>query len=137
MSYDTTLSAAQRDALALRLEQANWYSPAADIRNGISLEAVLSRLRHLEIETGEDSADAAAILTSFSRGELIPDAKALDQLRAFAYPDGDLNSEDGPDAVEISEHVARTLAATGRLPAVDPAEFIVEPHRVCEGGGAA
>lgn len=62
MTYDTTLTDDERAALALDLERADWHSPAADIRDGITPEVVLSRLHRLAIEDGEDSAEPAEIL---------------------------------------------------------------------------
>jgi hypothetical protein len=62
MTYDTILSTEERDALAVDLEGAEWYSPAADIRDGVSPETVLSRL---EREDGEDTAEAAEIVDAF------------------------------------------------------------------------
>jgi hypothetical protein len=65
MTYDTILSTEERDVLAVDLEGAEWYSPAADIRDGVTPETVLSRLARLESEDGEDTAEAAEIVGAF------------------------------------------------------------------------
>jgi hypothetical protein len=62
VTYDTTLTEGERDALALDLEAAHWHSPAADIRDGLSPEVVLSRLSRLATEDGEDTAEPAEII---------------------------------------------------------------------------
>lgn len=62
MTYDTELGTQQRDALAVALEGAGWHSPAADIRDGVSPEIVLSRLHRLSKEDDEDTAEAEEIV---------------------------------------------------------------------------
>ncbi|HKT82430.1 MAG TPA: hypothetical protein VJQ84_01195 [Solirubrobacterales bacterium] len=62
MTYDTIFTDDERDALASELEGADWHSPAADIRAGLTPEAVLSRLRRLSIEDDEDTSEPAEII---------------------------------------------------------------------------
>lgn len=61
MTYDTILTPDQRNALAVDLEGAEWHSPAADIRAGVTPETVLSRLARVEREDGDDTTEAAEI----------------------------------------------------------------------------
>lgn len=62
MTYDTILSDEERDALASDLESADWHSPAADIRDGLTPEVVLSRLYRLSFEDGADTGHPAEII---------------------------------------------------------------------------
>lgn len=62
MTYDTTLTTDQRDVLAVALEDAGWHSPAADIRDGVTPEVVLSRLHRVSSEDGEYTVDAAELI---------------------------------------------------------------------------
>jgi hypothetical protein len=59
-TYDTNLTEDERDALASDLEGADWHSPAADIRAGLTPETVLSRLRG--VDTEDDTSEATEIL---------------------------------------------------------------------------
>lgn len=59
-TYDTNLIEDERDALASDLGGADWHSPAADIRAGLTPETVLSRLRGLDTE--DDTSEATEIL---------------------------------------------------------------------------
>ncbi len=61
-TYDTQLSAEQREALAADLESAEWFFPAEDIRNEITPETVLSRLEWISGQDGEDTGDAPEIV---------------------------------------------------------------------------
>lgn len=63
MTYDTELDTQQREALAVALEEAGWHSPAADIRDGVSPEVVLSRLHRLSREDDEDTTEAEEIVS--------------------------------------------------------------------------
>lgn len=58
MTYDTALTEDERDALAAELDGADWHSAAADVRDGITPETVLSRLRRAA--SAEDDAEEAA-----------------------------------------------------------------------------
>jgi hypothetical protein len=58
MTYDTILTDDERDALASELESADWHSAADDIRDGITPEAIPSRLRG--VASAEDNVDEAA-----------------------------------------------------------------------------
>jgi hypothetical protein len=58
MTYDTILTDDERDALASELESADWHSAADDIRDGITPEAILSRLRG--VASAEDNVDETA-----------------------------------------------------------------------------
>jgi hypothetical protein len=62
VTYDTELDADQSEALATALEEAEWHTPAADIRDGVSPEVVLSRLRALSWQEDCDTGDAAQII---------------------------------------------------------------------------
>jgi hypothetical protein len=61
-SRSTQLSTCQRQALAADLEDAEWFCPAQDIRDGLSPETVLTRLELVARQDGEPTADAAAII---------------------------------------------------------------------------
>lgn len=62
LTYDTQLSARQREALAADLEGVGWFCPATDIREGVTPETVLSRLEGISVHDGEFTADAAGII---------------------------------------------------------------------------
>jgi hypothetical protein len=67
MTYDTEMSEIERAALAEDLDGADWPSPAADIRDGLSPESVVSRLNKVAVEDGEDTLGAVGIIEAHIR----------------------------------------------------------------------
>jgi hypothetical protein len=90
-------------------------------------EETMADLRRFILSGEQVAVVSVEIDTKDSSGDLVRDPDALAQLATFAFPGGDLDCEDGPDAVEVAEHLARTLAAAGRLLGVDPSRYIVTP----------
>jgi len=52
----------ERERIARELERAEWYAVAEDVREGIPLDVIASRLHRIEVESGEPVDEALTII---------------------------------------------------------------------------